>query len=48
MPGDFEGNSWVMPHESFMQVLGGFVICVVQLSLSTLGLQARPEAAVCA
>ena len=40
VPGDFEGNSWVMPHDTFMEVLSGFIICVVQLSLSTLGLQA--------
>ena len=39
VPGDFEGNSWVMPHDIFMEVLTGFILCVLQLSLATLGLQ---------
>ena len=41
VPGDFEGNSWVMPHDIFMEVLTGFILCVLQLSLATLGLQAN-------
>lgn len=40
VPGDFDGNSWVMPHDIFMHILTGFILCVLQLSLSTLGLQA--------
>lgn len=40
VPGDFEANSWVMPHDIFMEVLTGFILCVLQLSLATLGLQA--------
>eukprot|EP00438_Fugacium_kawagutii_P003439 Skav200192 [mRNA] locus=scaffold2383:233406:235692:+ [translate_table: standard] len=40
VPGNFEGDSWVMPHETFIKLLTGFIICVVQLSLATLGLQA--------
>jgi len=40
VPGDFEGTSWIMPHDTFIEILTGFIICVLQLSLSTLGLQA--------
>jgi len=40
VPGNFTGKSWVMPHDVFIVILTGFILCVLQLSLATLGLQA--------
>mmetsp|Transcript_6805 Transcript_6805/g.15786 ORF Transcript_6805/g.15786 Transcript_6805/m.15786 type:complete len:402 (-) Transcript_6805:226-1431(-) len=37
---DLQGDGWVMPNEVFVQVVGGFLICCVQLFLAVLGLDA--------